>query len=242
METPPVGPAVTAPGAWCRLGPSPTALAIRLEGLQARDVESLDALLDQLQEPPWDVEVDADDSGLIAVLAARGFEEYLRTTLFVRSAEGFSASRVPGVEVVKYENAWAPALTAAERDALDGLTAFAELGSPSGYEWGEGQGSFRIARTLDGRMVGFAHANLPDGVVDWLGVVPERRRTGIGRLLLSAVARDVADARGTHLLVHAQDGTSGGPFLSRLGFAARGRRVSLIYRGGQSPPSAGGES
>ena len=236
METPPVGPAVTAPGAWCRLGPSPTALAIRLDGLQARDADSLDALLDQLPEPPWDVEVDADDQTLIGLLRARGFEEYLRASLYVRSAEGLAAARVPGIEVVRYENAWAPALTAAEAEAMQGLAAFAELGSPSGYEWGEGQGSFRIARTLDGRLVGFAHANLPDGVIDWLGVVPERRRSGIGRLLVGNVARDVSEARGTHLLAFAQDGTDGGPFLARLGFAVRGRRISLILRAaGQSP-------
>jgi GNAT superfamily N-acetyltransferase len=230
METPPVGPAVTAPGAWCRLGPSPTARAIRLEGLQARDAAALDEVLDQLQEPPWDVEADADDADLIGLLIARGFQEYLRGTLYVRSANGLTAPRVPGIEVVRYENGWAPAFTAAESVAMEGLAAFAELGSPSGYEWGEGLGSFRIARTVDGHVVGFAHANLPDGVIDWFGVVPDRRRTGIGRLLMAQVARDVTEARGTHLLALAQDGTAAVPFLGRLGFAPRGRRAALICR------------
>jgi GNAT superfamily N-acetyltransferase len=230
METPPLGPAVSAPGATCRLRPSPAALAIRLDGLQARDGAALDALLEQLQDPPWDVEVNADDADLIRILASRGFTEYARGSLYVRSAEALSAPRVPGIEVVRYDNDWAPAFTAAEADAMDGIAAFTELGSPSGYEWGAGQGSFRIARTTEGRVVGFAHADLPDGVIDWMGVVPAMRRTGIGRLLLAHVARDVGEARGTHLLAFAQDGTNAPPFLGRLGFRSRGRRALLIHR------------
>jgi GNAT superfamily N-acetyltransferase len=230
METPPVGPAVNATGASCRLGPSPTALAIRLEGLQARDGAALDELLEQLPEPPWDADVSADDADLIASLGAKGFIEYARGTLFVRAAEGLSGPRVQGVEVVPYENRWAPAFTAAEAEAMDGLAAFGELGSPSGYEWGEGQGSFRIARTTEGQVVGFAHANLPDGVVDWLGVVPGYRRRGVGRQLLAQTARDVLEVRGTHLLAFAQDGTGAAAFLGRLGFSPRGRRVLMIRR------------
>jgi GNAT superfamily N-acetyltransferase len=234
METPPVGPAVTAPGATCRLAPSPTALAIRLEGLQARDGAALDALLDQLSEPPWDVEIDADDAALRQLLESRGFVEYARGSLFARSAEGLRAPRIPGIEVVPYENQWAPAFTAAEAEAMDGLAAFGELGSPSGYEWGAGQGSFRIARTTEGRVVGFAHANLPDGLIDWIGVVPAARRTGVGRLLVAQAARDVLEVRGTHLLAFAEDGTDAGGFFGRLGFRARARRVLMIHRAAPS--------
>jgi GNAT superfamily N-acetyltransferase len=230
MGTPPLGPAVTAPGASCRLRPSPTALAVRLDGLMAGDLAALDALTNQLPEPPWDVEVGGEDSELLGLLVARGFAEYARGTLYARSADGMSAARVPGIEVVTYDNAWADAFTAAEATAMQGLAAFAELGSPSGYEWGAGQGSFRIARTTEGRLVGFAHADLPDGLVDWFGVVPEARRKGIGRLLMAGVARDVANARGTHLLAFAEDATPAGPFLGRLGFQARGRRVLVIRR------------
>jgi len=230
MGTPPLGPAVTAPGATCRLRPSATALAIRLDGLQARDGAALDALIDQLPNPPWDVEVNAEDSALLGVLASRGFTEYARGTLYVRTAEGLSAPRVSGIEIVTYDNDWAPAFSAAEAEAMQGLAAFAELGSPSGYEWGAGQGSFRIARTTEGRLVGFAHADLPDGVIDWLGVVPDARGKGIARLLMAGVARDIVNARGTHLLAFAQDATPAGPFLARLGFQARGRRVLVIRR------------
>jgi GNAT superfamily N-acetyltransferase len=234
METPPVGPAVNAPGATCRLGPSPTALAIRLEGLQARDGAALDALLDQLSEPPWDVEIATDDTALRQLLESRGFVEYARGSLYARSAEGLTAARVSGIEVVPYENQWAPAFTAAEAEAMVGLAAFGELGSPSGYEWGAGQGSFRIARTTEGRVVGFAHANLPDGLIDWLGVVPGSRRTGIGRLLVAQAARDVLAVRGTHLLAFAEDGTDAVAFFLRLGFRARGRRVLMIHRAASS--------
>jgi GNAT superfamily N-acetyltransferase len=234
MGTPPLGPAVTAPGASCRLRPSPTAPAVRLDGLLARDRAALDALADQLPEPPWDVEVGGDDTELLGLLTARGFTEYARGTLYARSADGILAPRVPGIELVAYDNAWADAFTAAEATAMQGLAAFAELGSPSGYEWGAGQGSFRIARTTGGRLVGFAHADLPDGVVDWFGVVPEERRKGIGRLLMAGLARDVASARGTHLLAFAEDATPGGPFLTRLGFQARGRRILLIRRSGEA--------
>lgn len=231
MGTPPLGPAVTAPGASCRLRPSPSALAVRLDGLQARDATALAALLGQLPEPPWDVEVNAEDAELLGVLAACGFGQYATGTLYARRADGLVAPRVAGVEIVAYDNAWAPAFSAAEAEAMQGLAAFTELGSPSGYEWGAGQGSFRIARTPGGRLLGFAHADLPDGVVDWFGVVPEQRGKGIGRLLMAGIAHDVVEARGTHLLVFAEDGTRAGAFLVGLGFQARGRRVLVIRRG-----------
>lgn len=230
MGTPPLGPAVTAPGASCRLRPSPTALAVRLEGLQARDAAALTALTDQLAEPPWDVDVSAEDTDLVALLAQAGFAEYARGALYARPVDGMTAARVPGIEVVAYDNAWARAFSAAEAEAMDGLAVFTELGSPSGYEWGAGQGSFRIARTHTGKLVGFAHADLPDGVVDWFGVVPAERRKGIGRLLLASVAGDVAAARGTHLLAFAQDGTPAGAFLARIGFQRRSRRILMIRR------------
>lgn len=216
------------PGAICRLRPSPTALAIRLDGLQARDAGALAALVTQLPEPPWDVEVNAEDAELLSVLSSQGFTEYARGTIYARSIEGVTSQHVSGIEVVAYDNAWADAFSAAEADAMAGLAAFAQLGSPSGYEWGAGQGSFHIARTPRGRLVGFAHADLPDGMIDWLGVIPEERNKGIGRLLIAALAQDVANARGTHLIALAEEGTGAGQFLARLGFQPRGRRVLVM--------------
>ena len=229
MGTPPPGPAVNVTGATCRLRPSPTALAVRLEGLRARDGAALDALLARLPEPPWDAEVAIDDA-LVGLLTARGFEVYARGAVLARPADGVRAAHAVGVEYVPYRNEWAEAFTAAESAAMEGTAALRELGSPSGYEWGEGQGAFVIARDQGGHVLGFAHADLPDGWVDWLGVVPDARRWGIGSGLVAAVAREVMGANGTHLVAFAEDGTDAAPFLRRLGFTERGRRALLIRR------------
>lgn len=229
MGTPPPGPAVNVNGASCRLRPSPTALAVRLEGLRARDGAALDELLGRLPEPPWDAEVAIDDA-LVGLLTSRGFETYARGAVLARPAEGVPSGHVVGIEYVPYRNDWAEAFGIAEAAAMEGVAAFRELGSPSGYEWGEGQGAFWIARDSGGHLLGFAHADLPDGWIDWLGVVPEYRRLGIGRGLVAAVARHVREANGTHLVAFAEDGTDAGAFLRRLGFTERGRRALLIKR------------
>lgn len=231
MGTPHAGPAVTADGASCRLRPSPTAFALRLEGLRARDGAALDAVLAQLPEPPWDAEVAVDDA-LVGLLGQRGFEVYAKGAVMARPVDGVPTGHVVGVEYVPYRNDWAEAFTLAEAAAMQGVAAFRELGSPSGYEWGEGQGAFWIARDAEGHLLGFAHAELPDGWIDWLGVVPESRRRGIGTGLVAAVARHVREAHGTHLVAFAEDGTDAGAFLRRLGFSERGRRALLIRRAG----------
>lgn len=235
MGSPSFGPAVAAPGASCRLKPSPTAHALRLDALQVRDGASLQGLLDQLPEPPWDVEVQADDVHLRETLLAADFVPYCSGTLFARRAEGLVVPRTPGIEIVAYDNGWADAFTVAEQKAMEGLSSLRELGSPSGYEWGAGQGSFRIARTQTGEMVGFAHADLPDGMIDWCGVIPEFRTKGIGRQLIGAVADDVKAQRGTHLLAFAEDGTNAAAFLTRLGFQAKGKKILMIARRHDTP-------
>lgn len=229
MGTTPTGPAVAAPGAACRLRPSPTALAVRLEGLRARDLLSLDALVAKLPEPPWDAEVAADDP-LVSLLTARSFEPYATGAVLARPVQGVPAPRPPqGVEIVDYTNDRGAEFTAAEALAMEGTAAFRELGSPSGYEWGEGHGAFVVARRR-GEIVGFAHADLPDGWIDWLGVIPDARGTGVGRALVGAVAQRVQAAQGTHLVAFAEDGGAAGAFLQRLGFTPRGRRTLLIRR------------
>ncbi len=229
MSDTPLGPAVTAPGATCRLRPSPTALAVRLDGLRARDADALAALTARLPAPPWDVDVASDDP-LVGVLTAAGFETYARGALWARSIDGIPPPKAPGLlQVEDYRNAMAPHFVAAERRAMEGLGAFAELGSPSGYEWGEGQGAFVVAH-LRGELVGFAHADLPDGILDWCGVVPEARRKGVGRALIEALADRVRDAHGTHLMAFAQADTAAGPFLAAMGFASKGGRTLMIRR------------
>ena len=194
MSDSPLGPVVTAPGATCRLRPSPTALAVRLDGLRARDAAALDALLAQLPAPPWDADVPAGDP-LAGLLAAAGFGEYARGTLWARPVEGIPGAAPAGLlQVEDYRNTMAGHFLAAERRAMEGLGAFAEMGSPSGYEWGEGQGVFVVAY-LRGELVGFAHADMPDGIIDWMGVIPAARRKGVGTALVRGLADRVRAAR-----------------------------------------------
>jgi GNAT superfamily N-acetyltransferase len=229
MGEAPTGPAVTVPGAACRLRPSPTAAAVRLDGLRARDGAALDALASRLPEPPWDAEVPSGDP-LEGVLRSRGFEVYAQGALMARPVEGLPPpSHVDGVEILPYRNEWATPFGDAERAAMDGLAAFRELGSPSGYEWGEGQGAFVVARRRDGSIAGFAHADLPDGWLDWMGVVPDRRRRGIGRALVQAIGERVRAANGTHVVGFAETADAAA-FLRALGFTERGRRTLLIRR------------
>jgi GNAT superfamily N-acetyltransferase len=223
------GPPVTAAGAACRLRPSPTAIAVRLEGLRATDGPGLDALLAQLPEPPWDAEVTSDDP-LVGLLIERGFTRYANGAIYARPAQGMSrAFPVGGVELMSYVSAMADDFAAAEARAMDGLATFTELGSPSPYQWGEGDGAFVVA-VRGKEILGFAHADMPDGWIDWMGVVPEARRAGIGTLLVNALAETVRNQRATHLVAFAEDGTQGPAFLRALGFARKGARTLLIRR------------
>jgi GNAT superfamily N-acetyltransferase len=229
VESPPTGPAVTVPGATCRLRPSPSAVAVRLDGLRARDAQALAALTARLPEPPWDAEVPADDP-VAGLLRQAGWEQYAAGPLLARAADGLApGTRPAGVEILPYRNDLGAEFTVAESAAMEGVGAYAELGSPSGYEWGEGQGAFVMARRR-GDIIGFAHADLPDGWLDWFGVVPSARGEGVGRALIAAVAAAVREARGTHLVAFVEDGLPAVGFLRALGFVERGRRVRLIRR------------
>ena len=240
-----LGPAVTVEGASCRLRPSPTALAVRLDGLRARDGAALTALLERLPEPPWDVDVPSADP-LVGLVREAGFDVYATGALWARPVEGIPVPDPPGrVEISDYRNDMAAHFVAAERRAMEGLAAFTELGSPSGYEWGEGQGVFVVAYR-NGELVGFAHADMPDGTLDWMGVVPDARRQGIGTALLRGLAQRVREQRGTHLMAFAQEGTDGPAFLASQGFAAKGGRTLAIRRadgasgGGHGEPAPQG--
>jgi len=222
---------VAVAGASCQPGPSPTARALRLEGLRADGPESLRALLAQLADPPWDAEV-ADDDPVGRLLLAEGFEPYARMAVMARAIEGLPrAPYVSGVSVEPYRNEWSEAFTAGEAMAMEGLSTFAEMGQPTGYEEAEGFDAFSVAR--DQRdMLGFAQAMLPEGWINWMGVVPSKRRRGIGRLLISDLARQVAEARGTHLAALVEVGTIGQDFLRALGFRQRGELRTLFIRRG----------
>ena len=220
---------VAVEGASCQPGPSPTARALRLEGLRADSLESLRALLAELGAPPWDADV-ADDDPVVALLRAEGFEPYAQVAVMARGIEGLPrAPYVAGVSVEPYRNEWSEAFTAAEAMAMEGLAAFAEMGQPTGYEEAEGFDAFSVAR--DQRdMLGFAQAMLPEGWINWMGVVPEKRRLGVGRLLMADLARQVGERRGTHLAALVEVGTPGQDFLRALGFRERGARRTLMIR------------
>jgi GNAT superfamily N-acetyltransferase len=147
-----------------------------------------------------------------------------------RAAEGLPrAPYVPGVAVEPYRNDWAEEFAAAEAAAMQGLAIFAEMGQPTGYEGAEGFDAAVAARGEDG-IVGFAQAMLPEGWINWLGVVPDARRRGVGRLLIAEVARRVREARGTHLAALVEVDPPGQAFLAALGFRERGARRALMIR------------
>ncbi len=186
-------------------------------------------MLARLADPPWDAEV-ADDDPVGPMLAAEGFEPYARMAVMARPIEGLPrASHVPGISVEAYRNEWSEAFTAAEGMAMEGLATFREMGQPTGYEGAEGFDAFCVARD-ERDMLGFAQAMLPEGWINWMGVVPQRRREGIGRLLIADLARRVGEARGTHLAALVEVDTPGHAFLAALGFRERGGRRTLLIR------------
>lgn len=67
--------------------------------------------------------------------------------------------------------------------------------------------------------------------MNWMGVVPEERRRGIGRALVDAVAAAVRGARGTHIGAEVEIAGAGPAFWRAVGAAEKGRRRLLIHRG-----------
>lgn len=218
-------------------GPSPTARALRLDGLRAVDPSALAALLAELPPGPWDADVAADDP-LAGMLVTQGFEAYAEAVVMARPLRGLPrATPVPGVDVVPYRNAWAEDFARAEAAAMAGSAFYREMGTPTGYEGAEGTDAFVVARAGD-TILGFAQAMVPEGWINWLGVVPDARRRGVGRLLVRELARAVEEGRGTHLAALVERGTSGAAFLARLGFRERSARRLLIHRGAGAAPAA----
>ncbi len=225
----PTSSSVAVAGASCQPGPSPTARALRLEGLRADGPEPLRELLGRLGDPPWDAEI-PDGDPLAPMLAAEGFEAYARVAVMARAVEGLPRPPfVPGVSVEPYRNDWSEAFTAAEAMAMAGLAAFEEMGQPTGYEQAEGFDAFSIVRD-ERDMLGFAQAMVPEGWINWMGVVPDARRRGLGHMLVTDLARQVREARGTHLAALVETDTPGQAFLAALGFRERGTRRTLVIR------------
>ena len=143
--------------ATCSPGPSPTARALRLEGLRAPDGAALRDLLERLPAPPWDVEL-ADDDPALPLVRAEGFEPYARVAVMARPIQGLPRPEfVAGVDVADYRNELAGEFQELERAAMEGLAAFAEMGQPTGYESAEGFDVFLVARDAGG-LRGFLQA------------------------------------------------------------------------------------
>ena len=165
------------------------------------------------------------------MLGAEGFEPYARVAVMARPIEGLPrAPFLPGVSVEPYRNDWAEEFTEVEAAAMQGLAAFAEMGQPTGYESAEGFDAMVAAREEGAGLTGFAQAMVPEGWINWLGVAPDARRRGIGRLLVAELARQVREARGTHLAALVEADGDGQAFLRALGFKERGARRTLMIR------------
>lgn len=221
---------VTTDGAQCQIGPSPTARAVRLENLGARDGGALAALLQAIPaDPPYDVALEpADPVG--ALVREAGFEPYATTFTASRAIDGLPEGEpAEGVRLLTYTNEMAARYEDAEFDALDGMAIFKAMGRPTGYSQGAGYGDFTVAAAGE-RIIGFCFTQVPEGIIWWLGVVPDQRRRGVGRMLIASAARATRTAGGTHLLVEAEDTPEARAFLTALGFRIRGTRELLLRR------------
>ncbi len=220
---------VTVPGASCRPGPSPSAKATRLDGLKAETPAAVEALLTAVGDAPYDFACAPDDP-LAGILTAIGFEPYARTVVVARRLDVFRKEPAPpGITISPYKNEWAESFAAAQEAAMADFSFFREVGSPTGFETAEGWGAFFAARQGD-TVVGFAQAELPSGWINWIGVVPDERRKGIGKALVGEVAMAVRDALGSHLVAEVDDIPAALGFWDKQGFTQRTRQVSLIRR------------
>ena len=62
MTWSPTFSSVTTDGAQCQIGPSPTARAVRLDNVRARDLASLEALVEAVPAvPPYDMALEPGD-------------------------------------------------------------------------------------------------------------------------------------------------------------------------------------
>lgn len=218
---------VRVSGAECQPGPSPTAQALRLEGIRARDGASLDALLEALGDPPWDVELAPDDP-VVSLLRARGFEEYARAVVMARPVEGLApVPAAAGVWIGPYSNDWAESYSQGEAVAMAEHPSYQNMGSQTGYEGSEGFDA-AIAATAEEQVVGFAQAQLPEGWINWLWVHPDHRRHGVASALVWELANAVRDSRGTHLAALVPVQSEGAALLGKLGFRSRSERVLML--------------
>lgn len=212
------------------MGPSPSARALRLDALRVAGPGALSALLGAVPEPPpWDAQVATDDP-VAGLLVGAGFEVYAETVTVARRLAGMRAApHVTGIQIAPYRNEWADAFLAAEAAAMAEDPFYREMGGVTGFATAAGQGVFVVARSGEA-IAGFGQAAVPEGWINWFGVIPEERRKGIGTALLGEIARAVAAARGTHLVLETTPGNDAHAFWRAQGFSDRGRSLYLIRR------------
>jgi len=178
---------------------------------------------------PWDVALEPGDP-LGALLGDAGFTQYATTVMASRAIDGLRESEgSEGVRLLTYTNEMAQRYEDAEWEALDGLATFKAMGRPTGYAQGAGYGDFTVALRGD-RIIGFCFTQVPEGIVWWMGVVPDERRKGVGRMLIASAARAVRTAGGTHLIAEPEATDAARGFLRGLGFRERGTRELLIKK------------
>ncbi len=221
---------MTTDGAACQIGPSPTARAVRLDNVSARDAAALEALIQAIPAvPPYDMALAPGDP-MGALAREAGFEPYATTVTVARAIEGLPPGEpADGVRLLTYSNDMAERYDDAEFDALDGLAIYKAMGRPTGYNQGAGYGDFTVALRGD-RLIGFCFTQVPEGIIWWLGVVPEERRKGVAHMLVASAARATRTSGGTHLLAEVEDTPEARAFFSALGFRERGTRELLIRR------------
>lgn len=201
-----------------------------MDNVTARDAAAFAALLEAVPAvPPYDLALAPGDP-LQAIAREAGFEAYATTVTFARAIEGLApGAPTDGVRLLTYDNAMADRYDDAEFDALHGLAIYAAMGRPTGYNQGAGYGDFTVALRGE-RIIGFCFTQVPEGIIWWLGVVPEERRRGVARMLVDSAARATRTAGGTHLLMEAEDTPDAHAFFTALGFRQRGTRELLIRR------------
>lgn len=220
---------MSVPGGSCRPGPSPSAKATRLDQLNADSPATVEALVAQIGDGPFDVALAPDDP-LVPIVKAAGFEPYASTVVMSRRIDGYRKEPAPrDVKIVPYENDWAEQFTAAEAAAMADFSFFREVGSPTGFEGAAGWGTFLVAR-IGEEIVGFAQAEMPSGWINWIGVVPAERKRGIGRALVGEIAVAVREAVGSHIVCEVDDDPANYPFWEKQGFKRRTLSLCLIRR------------
>lgn len=212
------------------MGPSPTARAARLENVQARDAAAFAALLEAMPVvPPYDIALPPGDP-LGPLVREAGFEQYATTVQVSRAIERFPEGEpAEGVRLLTYDNTMADRYDDMEFDALHGMAIYKAMGRPTGYNQGAGYGDFTVAARGD-HLIGFCFTQVPEGIIWWLGVVPQERRKGVGRMLVASAARATRTSGGTHLLMEAEDTPDAREFFTALGFRIRGTRELFIRR------------